>query len=292
MKIYLRLNYKKQIMKKNYLIVKNLDLVRLLTLFIVFFAYKAEAQSSAFTSSTTTVCSGLPVTFTGTTSCTSITQSLSLAGTGTASSSRAISSVDNFTVEGWIKPNSTNGTTSIFYNNGFGLILSGSNLKGIVPGRAFLGSSAYVTVGVWQHVALVRNAGVWTIYLNGTAYATNPTNTSPNNQNKGTFIGCNLNNGEIFDGTISQVAFWNAVRTTSQIQEDMQACSFSGSDLAAYWSLNGNASDLSGNGRNLSLSSTTYSTAAPTISPTGGAQYVFDFGDGSTYTVVSHKVCK
>jgi hypothetical protein len=243
-----------------------------------------DPGSSNFTVSATTICSGLPVTFTGATACSSLTQSLNFAGIGTASTTRVITADNNFTIEGWIKPNSANGTTSLFYNNGFGLILRGTQISGIVPGRAFLDSNANVTVGIWQHVALVRNAGTWAIYLNGTAYTTYATNTNPNNQNRGTFIGCNLNNGEIFDGAISQVAFWNIVRTTSQIQGDMQACSFSGSGLAAYWSLNGNGNDLSGNGHNLNLSNTTYNLDAPPLPPSGGAQYVFDFGDGSTYT--------
>ena len=256
----------------------------LVALFMSLLAVKVQAQNSTFTASTTTVCSGLPVTFTGNTACSSISQSLSLAGTGTTSTSLVLSSTSNFTLEGWIKPNSASGTTSIFYNNGFGLILRGTEIDGIIPGIAFLGSSANVTVGIWQHIALVNNASTWTIYLNGTAYTTNPTNTSPNNQNNGTYIGCNETNGEIFDGNISQVAFWNTVRTTSQILTDMQVCSFSGSGLAAYWSLNGNTSDLSGNGYNLSVSNTTYTTDAPPILPSGGAQYAFDFGDGSTYT--------
>jgi hypothetical protein len=269
---------------------KNMKKIIFLMLFAIIGWQHVHSQvtndpgSSNFTVSATTICSGLPVTFTGATACSSLTQSLNFAGTGTASTTRVLTSDNNLTIEGWIKPNSANGTTSLFYNNGFGLILRGTQISGIVPGRAFLDSNANVIVGIWQHVALVRNAGTWAIYLNGTAYATYATDTNPNNQNRGTFIGCNLNNGEIFDGAISQVAFWNTVRTTNQIQEDMQACSFSGSGLAAYWSLNGNGNDLSGNGHNLNLSNTTYSVDAPPVPPTGGAQYVFDFGDGSTYT--------
>jgi len=266
------------------------NLARFLTLFVLLVASKAVAQSSAFTTSTITACSGLPITFEGITSCSSITQSLNLSGTGAASSTLVSTATDNFTVELWVKfnPNS-DGYQSLFYNgssggNGFGIyVLPSGQLLILNGGVGFVDLNISLTPGTWQHLAIVRNAGTWYSYLNGVEYATNDT-TSPNTPVFSTSIGCNINGDEKFNGTVSQVAFWNTVRTKSQIQADMQACTFSGSELAAYWSLDGTATDLSGNGHDLSLSNTTYSTDNRYVPPTGGAQYLFDFGDGNTYT--------
>jgi len=265
--------------------------VILFGVFLILISSKVQAQSSSFTASETTICSGLPVTFSGDNACTSITQSLNRGGVGNASSSLVSNKTDNFTVEQWVKytPKPSVGNQLLFYNgnsggNGFGIFVQSSGLlQVLIGGKGWGNANISLTPGIWQHLAVVRNSGTWYFYLNGIQYSTNYT-TSPNTPNGGTFIGNNNSGGEIFDGKISQVAFWNAVRTTSQIQADMHACSSSGSDLAAYWSLNGTASDLSGNSHNLSLSNVTFNTDAPPVPPPGGAQYVFNFGDGSTYT--------
>ncbi len=244
--------------------------------------------ASTFTG-TTTVCPGLPTQFSGAnTTCSSFTQSLSSGGTGTTSASLVSTQTNNITIEEWVKLTSIpSGTQFLFYNgntggSGYGIAINNlGQLLIFAGGVVSTNTNLTLTPGIWQHVALVRNAGFWYFYLNGVQqYSTS--SSVPYTPTVGTYVGNNNSSGEIFNGKISQVAFWNTVRTTAQIQADMQACSFSGSGLAAYWSLNGTANDLSGNGNNLTLSSTTYSTDAPPIQT--GAQYVYDFGDGSSDT--------
>lgn len=244
--------------------------------------------ASTFTG-TTTVCAGLPTQFSGAnTTCSSFTQSLSSGGTGTTSASLVSTQTNNITIEEWVKLTSIpSGTQFLFYNgntggSGYGIAINNlGQLLIFAGGVGSTNTNLTLTPGIWQHVALVRNAGFWYFYLNGVQqYSTS--SSVPYIPTVGTYVGNNNSSGEKFNGKISQVAFWNTVRTTAQIQADMQSCSFSGAGLAAYWSLNGTANDLSGNGNNLTLSSTTYSTDAPIIQT--GAQYVFNFGDGTSET--------
>ena len=269
----------------------KLKLVLLSTLlFFIIYSIDGVAQSSNFSTSPSTLCTGYPITFSGISSCSSITSSLSVGGIGTGKASLVTSNVNNITMEEWVKwtPNAADGNQMLLYNgnsggNGYGIFMQSSGqLQILLGGRAFLNSSASLTAGIWQHVALVRDANTWYIYLNGVRYATNATN-NPNTPQSGTSVGCNNSGGENFDGFISNVSIWTSVRSTAQIQADMQSCSLSGSGLAAYWSLNSDGNDGSGNGKNLTLNNTSFSTTAPVI----GASYLWNFGDGTTSTVGS-----
>src|SRR5262249_46356534 len=77
---------------------------------------------------------------------------------------------NNFGIEAWVKPNSTNGFAIIAYNgpntNGWGLVRSGNVFQGFFSGVAFVGSGA-APLNTWTHLALVRASGVATLYVNG-----------------------------------------------------------------------------------------------------------------------------
>ena len=73
----------------------------------------------------------------------------------------------NFTYEAWIYPLSFTNST-VFYNGDYGLFISPSGMLsggGVGPATGSLS----LTLNTWQHVALVRNSGTITVYLNGTA---------------------------------------------------------------------------------------------------------------------------
>jgi 1-phosphatidylinositol phosphodiesterase len=89
---------------------------------------------------------------------------------------------DNFGIELWVKPNDTTGTKCLAYNghsgtSGWGLYQFDANYGVLFGGRAIFGSGP-ATAGVWTHLALVRNNGTATLYVNGVASGTVPD--SPN----------------------------------------------------------------------------------------------------------------
>ncbi|MDB6019791.1 MAG: Fibronectin type domain protein, partial [Pedosphaera sp.] len=83
---------------------------------------------------------------------------------------------DNFGLEMWVKPAGTTGSQCLAYNgdpggSGWGLLLIDGTYQVLFGNVAFFGS-APATADVWTHLALVRDSGVATLYVNGIAAAT------------------------------------------------------------------------------------------------------------------------
>ncbi len=103
--------------------------------------------------------------------------SLSANFTGTSGyglGSNVVNLVDNFGIEAWVKPGPDVTTPQILvYNgntafNGWGIILGSTAYAGLLGGVNVTGpASAFPNV--WAHVALVRNQGTSTLYINGIA---------------------------------------------------------------------------------------------------------------------------
>jgi hypothetical protein len=96
---------------------------------------------------------------------------------------------NNFGIELWVKPNDTTGNKSLAYNgntgsSGWGLYQIGATYQGLFGGVAFFGSGT-AAAGIWAHVALVRNNGTNTLYVNGAAAGT--ATTAPPNPAVGLF---------------------------------------------------------------------------------------------------------
>lgn len=88
-----------------------------------------------------------------------------------ATNQPAFSVTDNFGLELWVKPDATNAIQCLAYNgdsgpNGWGLYLYQGKYQGLIGGQAFLPGPNAVP-GVWTHLALVRNNGLTTLYVNG-----------------------------------------------------------------------------------------------------------------------------
>jgi hypothetical protein len=85
---------------------------------------------------------------------------------------------DNFGIEAWVMPYAANaGNGIIAYNgdtglDGWGLLQSGGTFSGDLGGVTLVGS-APATPYVWTHLALVRDNGTSTFYVNGVAAGTN-----------------------------------------------------------------------------------------------------------------------
>jgi len=83
---------------------------------------------------------------------------------------------DNVGMDAWVKSDLANKEGGVIAyngglgnpnNSGFGLIQYGSTYTGYVAGAAFVGSTP-VSTTAWTYLALVRDSGTWTFYVNGT----------------------------------------------------------------------------------------------------------------------------
>jgi hypothetical protein len=171
----------------------------------------------------------------------------------------SLSTVDNFTFEAWVKCSSTGHYQIIFYNgkssdDGFGLVLDGSNTLNIL-----FGGQAWISTGVvlnsnFNHVALVNNGGVWSVYMNGVSVLSGDS-TVPITPTTDFYIGGDPHNGG-FIGTIDEARFSTTVRYTSNFTPPTAPFSIDASTLALYHFDEGSgttAYDSSGNNLNLGL---------------------------------------
>jgi Concanavalin A-like lectin/glucanases superfamily/PKD domain/Carboxypeptidase regulatory-like domain len=91
------------------------------------------------------------------------------------------SATDNFGIECWVKPTALgiggqviayNGGTGGFGDGGWGLLVAADNTyQALYGGVTLFGTNAVVT-NVWTHLALVRDSGIATLYVNGTPTVT------------------------------------------------------------------------------------------------------------------------
>ncbi len=149
-----------------------------------------------------------------------IGSTLSLAFNGTTdeyNNTTAVASAltDNFGIEAWVKSNgSTTGNATIAYNGntssaGWGIYRLGANYGVLYGGNLGAGVSPISTA--WTELALVRDNGTTTFYVNGVASYT--TTVGPNPPAGGTGIGGNplLSGFELFDGKIDEVRIFSFV---------------------------------------------------------------------------------
>jgi hypothetical protein len=117
--------------------------------------------------------------------------------------------VDNFGIELWVKPDDTASTKCLAYNgtttsSGWGLYQVGDQYRGLFGGVAFIGS-APAAAGVWTHLALVRETGLTTFYVNGEPSGTDTR--APNPPTGWFSVGYPLNPSfpEYFAGALDEV---------------------------------------------------------------------------------------
>jgi hypothetical protein len=116
---------------------------------------------------------------------------------------------DNFGIEAWVKSNgSTAGNATIAYNGntsnaGWGIYRLGGSY-GLLYGGVIGATGAPISTQ-WTELALVRDNGTTTFYVNGVARYT--TTTGPNPPSGGVGIGGNplVSGFELFDGKIDEV---------------------------------------------------------------------------------------
>lgn len=147
-----------------------------------------------------------------------IGSTLSMAFNGTAdgynnSTGVASTLTDNFGIEAWVKSNgNTAGNATIAYNGntsnaGWGIYRLGGNYGALYGGN--LGAGVSPISAAWTELALVRDNGTTTFYINGVASYT--TTAGPNPPAGGVGIGTNpqVANFEMFDGKIDEVRIFS-----------------------------------------------------------------------------------
>jgi hypothetical protein len=116
---------------------------------------------------------------------------------------------NNFGMEAWVRSDgSVTGNAVIAYNGnsslgGWGLFRFGATWGYLYGGVEFGGGSPLVP-GTWTHLAVVRDSGLTTFYVNGVPFSTSAN--APNLPAGGMGIGANpLVSDEFFDGRIDEV---------------------------------------------------------------------------------------
>lgn len=205
------------------------------------------------------------------------------------SSPSGITFTDDWTAEAWVKPES-NGTVMHIINmlngttSGWAMRLSSNGqLEGvsqrIAANNRVITSYQSLVLGKWQHVAVTmdNSANTHTMYINGVsiAFATTTTGTITAlvQASVDLRLGALASSASLyFDGKIADVRVWSAVRTETEIRDNMnQLLTGSESNLVAYYKLNGDFNDSTSNANNLTASGS--AVATDTDNPFSTTQY-------------------
>jgi len=183
----------------------------------------------------------------------------------------SIDLTNDFTVEGWIRPDGNSGFARLYNKDGSFALGISSNQNQITFTRHGIGdySSAYTFVsGQWYHIACTYSSSTVNFFVNGTPVGTTVAplvNASTQAAHIGSDAGGNFNQ---FKGNIDNVRLWSSVRTPAQIAANQSAflTSTGNPTLAASWWIiegSGNAKDYSANGNNATAFAGTWQNVSP-----------------------------
>jgi len=208
---------------------------------------------------------------------------------------------NNITMQCWVKWDGTNGgnVMRIYYNgnsnnSGYGIVTqAGTQNIGLLVGFfAITYSTTPLIANTWQHLALVRNAGAWSLYVNGivTTLASGATPNVPTAPNG--ILGSSIFN-ESFQGVIDEVSFFSTPISGANILAYKDVPISAGhpnfANLVAYYQLNEGSGQIAGSGGaglDLTLGSTagvdandpTWTTTVAPLVPTLGEWGMIIFG--------------
>ncbi len=146
---------------------------------------------------------------------------------------------DDFTIEFWMKTTQTGNSGSMWYSgmglvdaeypggtNDFGVTLLGNKVAfGVGNPDYTIFSTSVVNTGNWVHVAATRNkaTGLMQLYING-VLESSYTQSNHGSLNVPSYIYLGRdNNGTFFNGTLDEVRLWNIVRTSQDINNNMNS---------------------------------------------------------------------
>jgi hypothetical protein len=190
-----------------------------------------------------------------------------------------------FTFEAWIKTTQNTSAANRWNDPAiFGTVQSAgdsqdffiSNYNGKLAwydelGGGFYDTGALIADGTWKHIAVVRNGGTVTFYVNGNQVGSR-TISATETTSKQLEIGRAYYSGSMyFNGLIDEVRLWNTARTLSEIQSHMNK-SLSGTELGliGYWKFDEGsgttAIDKTANANNGTINGATWTTDTPNTS--------------------------
>ena len=150
---------------------------------------------------------------------------------------------DNLTMEAWVKWAGNNSQLqsvvsngSVDQNDGYTLILNADGYISILVSNSVWGiSGSVLQAGVWTHLAMVRNSGNWSLYINGTSIAmSSVTNQEPNTPSTDFYVGTADHANSFFNGTIDEVRISNEARYTSNFTPPSEPFTTDGSTVGLY----------------------------------------------------------
>lgn len=160
---------------------------------------------------------------------------------------------DDFTIEGWVRWDGGGTTDRLFFYNGdsesaattgYGIGINEANTVTAFIGNGTatlteLSSGKALTVGEWVHVALVRRANSWYVYVDGVEYDLSNTST-PNLPTVSTTMAGGTGGAKYFNGRLDEWRMWaTAARTITEIREQMHLINFGNeTNLIANWQFN------------------------------------------------------
>lgn len=170
-----------------------------------------------------------------------------------------------------------NGTTDgwTFYIDTSGRLV----LAGARAGDDAISTYGSLELGKWYHVAAAIDSSGATgaIYVDGVAVMTvftNNANTAFNTPTADFRIGAGTGGTLFFDGKISDARLWSAVRTATQIRDNMhQQLAGNETNLIGYWKLNGDFTDSQTNGTANNLTAQGGAAATSTDNPMNSTEY-------------------
>ena len=171
---------------------------------------------------------------------------------------------NNLTMEAWVKwTGSTAQLQPVVFNggadaDGYGLILDSNDHISILLGNMAWGTSdSMLHAGVWTHLAMVRNSGNWSLYLNGSSIAISGlTNQAPLTPSTDSYVGAANHANSYFNGAIDEVRISKVARYTSNFTPPSTPFTTDPNTVALYHFDDGSGlttSDASGNGNTLTL---------------------------------------
>ena len=179
----------------------------------------------------------------------------------------------DFTVSVWVNYNDTAGEQILIEKFGAGGGSPGWTIAKLGDGRLLLhsdgpgalwASSPGLVAGTWHHVVARRSGATAEFIVDGVSAGTEDYGTAAiSNSPNGVLIG-KRNGGELYmNGLIDEVALWGRALSDDEVSAlngGAEAGSVS-EGLLAYWPLNVDGSDASGNGRDLTIQDNSNSVA-------------------------------
>ena len=119
---------------------------------------------------------------------------------------------NNFTVECWVYFNSVTYPTQRVWSNNTSFVTNSMYLTlnagyayfQVNGGVALQGATQGITIGIWYHIAIVRNGSTWNQYVNGVLDGTATSSTNPDNGTSGQFYIGRCFAGEWLNGYINE----------------------------------------------------------------------------------------